>query len=128
LEEKVKILIVDDELTNIALIKATLKDLDAEFLLASNGQEGLALAKAEMPDLIILDVMMPKLDGYKVCGMLKSDRRFAQIPVVILSSRAGDDDREIAREVGADAYLVKPFDQSELSENVKKLLKGCVKE
>ena len=128
MEEKVKILIVDDELTNIALIKATLKDLDAEFLLASNGQEGLALAKAEMPDLIILDVMMPKLDGYKVCGMLKSDRRFAQIPVVILSSRAGDDDREIAREVGADAYLVKPFDQSELSENVKKLLKGCVKE
>ncbi|MBN1870662.1 MAG: response regulator [Candidatus Omnitrophica bacterium] len=117
-----RILIADDEQTNIALIKAALKDLDGEFLLARDGQEAITLAKREAPDIIILDVMMPKLDGYKVCGMLKADKRFARIPVVILSSRAGEDDVEIAREVGADAHMVKPFDQAELSRNVKRLL------
>jgi CheY-like chemotaxis protein len=117
-----KILIVDDEETNIALIKAALKDLDCEFIVARDGQEGIALARSEMPDVVILDVMMPKLDGYKACGMLKSDKRFAQIPVVILSSRAGEDDIEVAREAGSDVYMVKPFDQEELSQNVKRLL------
>ena len=117
-----KILIVDDEETNIALIKAALKDVDHEQIVARDGEEGIALAKAEMPDVIILDVMMPKLDGFKVCGMLKSDKRFSQISVVILSSRAGDDDVEIAREVGADIYMVKPFDLGELNKNVKQLL------
>ena len=116
-----KILIVDDEETNIVLIKAALKDIDHEQIVAHDGEEGIALAKAEVPDVIILDVMMPKLDGFKVCGMLKSDKRFSQIPVVILSSRAGDDDVEIAREVGADIYMVKPFDLGELNKNVKQL-------
>ena len=117
-----KILIVDDEETNIVLIKAALKDIDYELIVAHDGQEGIAIAKKEMPDVIILDVMMPKLDGYKVCGMLKSDKRFSQIPVVILSSRAGEDDVQIAREAGSDVYLVKPFDQAELNRNVKRLL------
>ena len=117
-----KILIVDDEDTNIALIKAALKDLEGEFIVGHDGQEGIALARGEMPDIIILDVMMPKLDGYKVCGMLKSDKRYAQIPVVILSSRAGEDDIEVAREAGSDAYMVKPFDQEELNRKVKQLL------
>ena len=117
-----KILIVDDEETNIALIKAALKDIDHELFVAHDGEEGIALAKEEIPDVIILDVMMPKFDGFKVCGMLKSDKRFARISVVILSSRAGDDDIKIAREVGADIYMVKPFDQAELNQNVKQLL------
>ncbi|MCK4790674.1 MAG: response regulator [Desulfobacteraceae bacterium] len=117
-----KILIIDDEETNIALIKAALKDLDGEFIIAHDGEEGIALAKREMPDCLILDVMMPKLDGFKVCGMLKADKRFAQIPVVILSSRAGDDDVKIAKEVGVDIYMMKPFDQGELNRNVKQLL------
>jgi len=117
-----RILIVDDEDTNIALIKAALKDLEGEFLIAHDGQEGIDMARREMPDIIILDVMMPKFDGFKVCGMLKSDKRFAQIPVVILSSRAGDDDVEIAKEVGSDIYMMKPFDREELNRNVKKLL------
>ena len=117
-----KILIVDDEKTNIALIKSALRDLDCTFIVAHDGEEGIALAKSEMPDCLILDVMMPKFDGFKVCGMLKSDKRFSRIPVVILSSRAGDDDTQIAREVGVDIYMVKPFDQSELHRNVKRLL------
>ncbi len=122
LETEMRILIVDDEETNIALIKAALKDLASEFIIAHDGEEGIALAKNEMPDMIILDVMMPKYDGFKVCGMLKSDKRFSRIPVVILSSRAGDDDVQIAKEVGVDIYMVKPFDQDELNRNVKKLL------
>ncbi len=117
-----KILIVDDEQTNIVLIKAALNDLECEFIIAHDGEEGIAMAKSEMPDLIVLDVMMPKYDGFKVCGMLKSDKRFAQIPVAILSSRAGEDDVQIAKEVGADIYMMKPFDQGELNQNVKKLL------
>ncbi|MCK5013584.1 MAG: response regulator [Candidatus Omnitrophica bacterium] len=117
-----KILIADDEETNVALIKAALSDLDCEFIVARDGQEGIALAKSEMPDVVILDVMMPKLDGYKVCGILKSDKRFAQIPVVILSSRAGEDDIKAAREAGSDVYMVKPFDQKELNRNIKQLL------
>ena len=117
-----RILIVDDEETNIALIRAALKDIDHEEIVARDGEQGIALAKTEVPDVIILDVMMPKFDGFKVCGMLKSDKRFSQIPVVILSSRAGDDDVEIAREAGADIYMVKPFDQAELTRNVKQLL------
>jgi CheY-like chemotaxis protein len=125
-EEEVRILVVDDEQINIALIKTALSDLEAEFLLAHDGQEGLTLAQEEAPELIILDVMMPKLDGYKVCGMLKADRRFARVPVVILSSRAGDDDREMAREAGADVYMVKPFDAAELNKNVKRLLERCL--
>ena len=122
LEGEMKILIVDDEETNIALIKAALKGIDHELVVAHDGEEGIALAKKEMPDVIILDVMMPKLDGFKVCGMLKSDKRFARIAVVILSSRAGDDDMKIAREVGADVYMVKPFDRAELKRNVEQLL------
>ena len=118
-----KILIVDDEQTNIALIKAALKDLTFDLVVANDGEAGIALAKKEMPDLIILDVMMPKFDGFKVCGMLKADKRFAQIPIVILSSRAGEDDKEIAQEVGADVYMVKPFDPGELNRNVKKLIR-----
>ena len=117
-----KILIVDDEQTNVVLIKAALSDLEYDLVVAHDGEEGIALAKKEMPDIIILDVMMPKYDGFKVCGMLKSDKRFAQIPVVILSSRAGDDDVQIAKEVGADIYMMKPFDQADLNQNVKKLL------
>ena len=105
-----KILIIDDEQTNIVLIKAALSDLKYDLVVAHDGEEGIALAKKEMPDIIILDVMMPKYDGFKVCGMLKSDKRFSQIPVVILSSRAGDDDIRIAKEVGVpvdtvDRYL-----------------------
>jgi DNA-binding response OmpR family regulator len=120
--DMMKILIVDDEETNVALIKAALKDIACEFIVAHEGEAGIALAKSAMPDAIILDVMMPKLDGFKVCGMLKADKRFSKIPVAILSSRAGDDDVAIAHEVGADIYMVKPFDRVELNQNVKKLL------
>ena len=117
-----KLLIVDDEQTNITLIKAALKDLDFEIIVACDGEEGLKMAQEEMPEIIVLDVMMPKYDGFKVCGMLKSDRRYSHIHVVILSSRAGEDDLQLAREVGADIYMVKPFDQDELNRNVKTLL------
>ena len=118
-----RILIVDDEQTNISLIKAALKDIDAEFIVGRDGGEGLALAKSEKPDMIILDVMMPKLSGFKVCGLLKSDRNFLNIPIAILSSRAGDDDIEISQKVGANIYMLKPIDQKKLNSEVKKLLK-----
>ena len=95
-----------------------------EVLTARNGAEGLALARAEQPDLILLDVMMPKLDGFKVARFLKSDRNYSQIPVIILTAKAGASDAELARQAGADCFLVKPVDADVLIEHVRRLLEG----
>ncbi len=119
---KKRILIVDDEQTNIALIKSVFSEELHDIKIAHDGEEGLNLAREEVPDLILLDVMMPKLDGFKVCGLLKADKRYAQIPIIILSSRAGADDIEISKSVGADFYMLKPIDKKKLSEAVEPFL------
>lgn len=116
-----QILIVDDEQTNIELIKAVFKGIECEFTVCHDGQEGLAKAQELIPDLVILDVMMPKLDGFKVCAHLKADSRFKNIPIFILSSRAGDDDFEVARQVDADCYMLKLVDYFKLRSEVDKL-------
>ena len=117
-----KILIVDDDPDAREIMLARLKTYGYEVKAVVNGWEGVESLKDFKADLILMDIMMPKLDGYKVCGILKSDKRFAQIPVVILSSRAGEDDIKAAREAGSDVYMVKPFDQKELNRNIKQLL------
>lgn len=120
--DKKKILIIDDEETNIVLIQAVLKKIGCESIVARDGEEGLALAKSELPDLVVLDVMMPKLNGFKVCGLLRTDKRFGKTPIVILSSRAGADDKELSQEAGADVYMLKPVDQEKLVVEIKRLL------
>ena len=90
---------------------------------AANGEAGLAAARAIRPDLILLDVMMPGgLDGLQVCSMLKADPALAHVPVVLLTARAQDSDREAGRQAGANAYLVKPFSPSALIDTVKSLI------
>ncbi len=117
-----KILVVDDEELLVKMVGLRLKANGYEVISACDGKEGLAKAKEESPDLIILDVMMPGMDGYKVCGLLKKDTRFAKIPVIMFTAKAQVDDKKIGEEVGANAYITKPFDPQVLLAKIKELL------
>ena len=90
---------------------------------AYDGQEGLEKAKEEKPDLIVLDLMLPKMDGYKVCGLLKADTRYGKIPIIILTARAQESDEKFGLECGADAYIIKPFQHEVVLAKIKELLK-----
>ncbi|MFQ6102856.1 MAG: response regulator transcription factor [Candidatus Glassbacteria bacterium] len=122
---KKRILIVDDEPSILETIKFHLEMSEYEVIPASDGMEALKLARAENPDLILLDLMLPRIDGYKVCKMLKMDRRFQRIPVVMLTAKAGSVDEIEGYQSGADAYLKKPFDLEALSSVVQDMLEKC---
>jgi len=93
-----------------------------EVLPAYDGQEGLDKARKEKPDLIILDLMLPKMDGYKVCRMLKFDEKYKKIPIIMFTARAQETDKEMGEEVGADAYITKPFEPQALLAKIEELL------
>ena len=119
---KRKILLVDDEPGIQMVISARLEAEGYEVLIAKDGQEGLDLARSESPDIVLLDIMLPKLDGYKVCRMLKFDKTFESIPIVMFSAKGADADKKLAEQVGADAYIVKPFDMNLFTQTVQRLL------
>lgn len=119
-----RILITEDSPTILAIVAETLQGAGFEVIAASDGQDALAKARKENPDLIILDLMLPKLDGYKVCRMLKFDEKYKQIPVIIFTARGEDSDKKLGQEVGADAYITKPFDPEVLLAKIKELLKN----
>lgn len=118
-----KILVAEDSPTVLAIIKDTLEGSGYSVITAEDGQEALDKAKKEKPDLLILDLMLPKVDGYKVCAMLKFDRHYSNIPVIILTAKAGEEDKKIGSEVHADAYFTKPFEADNLIPKIKELLK-----
>lgn len=120
---KKKILVVDDERDILTLMRGRLELSGYEVIEAADGSEGLEKARKEKPDLVILDIMLPKMDGFQVCRMLKFDSEYSSIPVMLFSARAGEHDKEAGEEAGADAYLVKPFDSSTMLAKVKELLK-----
>ena len=93
-----------------------------EIITASDGREGLEKARTKKPDLIILDLMLPKIDGYKVCRMLKFDDKYKNIPIILFTARAQDSDKKVGKEVGADAYITKPFEPSALLDKIRELL------
>lgn len=119
---KKRILIVDDETDLVEMIKMRLEANKYAVLAAYDGQEALDLTKKEKPDLIILDLMLPKIDGYKVCGLLKKDTRYAKIPIIIFTARAQEEDRKLGEELGAEAYITKPFEPKVLLAKIKELL------
>jgi DNA-binding response OmpR family regulator len=119
---KKRILAIDDEQDMLYVIKMQLEASHYEVLTARDGQEGLNMARKETPDLIILDIMLPKLDGYKVCRMLKFDRKYSAIPIIMLTARAQQGDEKLGYEVGADAYMPKPFEPKKLLGKIKELL------
>ena len=118
-----KILIVDDEPDIVTVISKSLKDNGYEVITADNGQEALEKAKTEKPDLILLDLMLPRMDGYKVCGLLKNDTRYAKTPIILFTAKAQEKDKKLGEEVGADAYITKPFEPEILLVKIKELLK-----
>jgi len=121
--DKKRILIVEDEPEMVNMLRMRLESLGYEILVAMDGQEGLKKARTEKPDLIILDLMLPKMDGYKICGLLKADQKHMHIPIIILTARAQDEDRDMGLELGADAYIIKPFEPKNLVSTIKKLIK-----
>lgn len=120
---KKRLLLVDDEVELVEMIKFRLEASGYEVLTANDGQRALEIARKEKPDLVILDVMLPKMDGYKVCGLLKKDSRYAHIPVMMFTAKAMDADMKLGQEVSADAYLTKPFEPKVLLEKIKELVK-----
>ncbi len=117
-----KVLIADDE-TNIRnILDFTLHAEGFDVVAARNGDDAYTLALGEQPDLIVLDVMMPGTNGFETCRRLKSDRRTARIPVVLLTARGTRDDRRTGEDAGADAYVTKPFSPGKLVAVVQDLL------
>ena len=117
-----RILLIDDEPGIQMIITSRLEALGYKVLIAKDGQEGLERARTEFPDAILLDLMLPKLDGFKVCRMLKFDKAFENIPVIIFSAKGSDADKKLAEQAGADAYMVKPFDVQVFIQTLQKLL------
>ena len=117
-----KILIVDDEATILEAASATLVDPRYEVFLASDGETALRIARAELPDLVLLDNMMPIMDGYDVCKAIEGDPKTSRIKVVMFTALVQDSALERAREVGADEYIPKPFHPSDLRGKVEGFL------
>jgi DNA-binding response OmpR family regulator len=120
---KKRILVVEDELELIKAMQIRLEQAGYEVLIASDGQQALDKIHKEKVDLIILDLMIPKIDGYKVCRLLKFDKKYKQIPIIMLSARAQESDIKLSTEVYADAYIIKPFDHKVVISKIKELLK-----
>jgi len=117
-----KILIVDDEIQFIKMTQLRLESSGYEVIWAYNGEEGLSKAKSEMPDLIILDLMMPVMDGYTMLKELRMDGQIKNIPVMLCSAKMVQEIEEIRRKLGADGCMKKPFDSAEFLAKVKALL------
>ena len=118
-EEK-RILIADDDPVILRLIQVNLELEGYQVILANNGQEAVDTALKESPDLVILDIMMPRLDGYQACEQLKASDVTKDIPVIFLSAKAQQGDIEKGKSFGVADYLTKPFDPSELLEVVER--------
>ena len=120
--EKKRILVVDDELDMLMVIKLRLEASGYEVVTATDGLEGLNTARRVKPDLIVLDVMLPKMNGYKVSRFLKYDEEYKHIPIIMLTALAGEEDRSTGIETGANAYITKPFETQELVDTVRRFL------
>ena len=118
-----KILLVDDEQDIVESLKFVLESANFICYCAYNGEDGLRLAKELVPDLIILDVMMPKMNGYKICRLLKYDAKYKNIPILMVTARSQEEDKLIGEETGADEYITKPFDLDEVVRIAEKYLK-----
>src|SRR5258707_3923119 len=119
---KGKILVVDDEIYIVHILDFSLGMEGYEVLTALDGEQALERARAEQPDLIVLDIMMPKLDGYETCKLLKADAGTRAIPVILLSAKGRHTDQKVGFDVGADDYITKPFSPRKLVERINAIL------
>lgn len=121
-----KLLIVDDEAHIRMLLQQTLEELedeDVNFLSAENGEEALAIIQEEQPQLVFLDVMMPKMNGMEVCRRVKKELGLNNVFIVLLTAKGQELDRQKGQEVGADVYMTKPFDPEMILKKAREVLK-----
>lgn len=119
-----KILIADDEEDVVTSLRFSLEKQGYQCLTAYDGKEALDMAKRENPDLMLLDIMMPKMNGYKVARLLKFDQKYKHIPIVMLTARTQERDRDLGNETGADTYVTKPFEMDDLLEVIDGILRS----
>lgn len=117
-----KILVVDDEPDAVELVEFNLKNAGFEVVTAADGEQALKKARAALPDLIVLDLMLPEVDGLEVCKLLRRDAATAGIPILMLTAKAAEIDRVLGLELGADDYVTKPFSLKEIMARVKRLV------
>jgi two-component system, OmpR family, alkaline phosphatase synthesis response regulator PhoP len=120
--DRKRILVVDDEIYIVHILEFTLTMEGYEVLTAADGEEALCKIEEGRPDLVVVDIMMPKLDGYEVCRRIRQDEEFRDLPVIFLSAKGRPIDRQMGLEVGADDYIVKPFSPRRLVEKIRELL------
>ena len=125
---KGKILVVDDEIYIVHILDFSLGMEGYEVVTALDVEQALERVASERPDLIVLDIMMPKLDGYEVCRAIKSDPATKQIPVILLSAKGRNVDQKMGFDVGADDYITKPFSPRKLVERINQLLGQSITE
>jgi len=121
-----KLLIVDDEAHIRMLIEQTLEDLEdegVELLFAENGEQALELIKQEEPNLVFLDVMMPKMNGMEVCYKVKKELHLSHVYIILLTAKGQEVDRQKGLDMGADRYMTKPFDPDEMLAIAEEILK-----
>ena len=119
----IKVLLIEDDIQIQELVRYNLEKEGVAVLTASDGEQGLDLARREKPDVIILDLTIPVIDGYDVCKILRAQKDTAAIPIIILSARNDVADKVIGLELGADDYITKPFSPRELSARIKARLR-----
>jgi CheY-like chemotaxis protein len=119
--DKQKILIVDDE-PGVRLIVSRLLEEEYSVLEAADGEEAIGIAKGQLPALVLMDLMMPKMDGYAACSAIKSDQATKGIKVIMLTAIGHELNRKYAEEMGADGYVTKPFTRESLLEEMRRLL------
>ena len=123
-QPRARVLVVDDEADLVRILQFGLEAIGYQVETASDGQEALKKARETKPDIILLDLMLPKLDGYKVCRLLKFDERYKNIPIIILSARTQEGDQLLAMEMGANRFITKPYDFAEVLSHIETLLKS----
>jgi len=118
-----RILVVDDEPDALELIKFNLKDSGYQVVTAPDGRKALEVIRNERPDLVVLDLMLPEVDGLEVCKIIRRNAETSELPIIMLTAKAAEIDRVLGLELGADDYLTKPFSPRELTLRIKNLLK-----
>ena len=118
-----KILVVEDDRDIVEMVEYNLKQEGYETIHAYNGEKGIDLAGDEKPDLIILDLMLPAIDGFEVCKTLKQQQSTSRIPIIILSAKSRETDKVVGLELGADDYITKPFSPRELIARIRAVLR-----
>jgi DNA-binding response OmpR family regulator len=122
LEGAKKILLVEDEKNIILGVKTCLELVNYKAVVVQDGEKAIEAAVKEQPHLVLLDLMLPKVDGFEVCRQLKSREETKHIPVVVLTAKTAEEDREKARAAGADSYMTKPFRPEELWQEIKRFI------